>query len=357
MLKQLESKHELFNSADEMLAPENLSHLLQRKVSRVDCQPFKPSDGFSGNQMYQVTADDKLLVMKCLMPTVDWIAIATDDHQCRSVRVWQYGLLDRIRPYMDHAILAACRDRDDYAILMYDVSDGLFAGKEITTKTIHTLLDSLAAMHAMFWEDDTLNNFDLGLCGAEQLVRMCWPIHFDRYRHDTQSLEYLSKGWEALFELLDADVRNTLQSLMNNPHPLFDTLASFPSTFIHADYRTGNLALMPETNQIVAFDWQDAGYAPATICLSWFLMSGSISTMRDKAAEYYRQQLVMRLGSRFDQRMWQRMLEVGYLVDVLRKGCWHAMFAVSYPDEAFGKEMRQSVDSYNAIVRNGSKWL
>ena len=169
--------------------------------------------------------------------------------------------------------------------------------------------------------------------------------------------DYITNGWEALFELVETDVRDSLQSLLKNPQPLFDALANYPSTLVHGDYRTGNLAVLPETNQVVALDWQWSGYAPAIICLCWLVMTAEFLQIQDEAAEYYRTQLAARLGDRFDPDWWQSMYEVGCLVDVLRKGCWHAYFALYSDDEEFRSNLRRSVDSYNAIVRKGLKWL
>ncbi|MEZ4608666.1 MAG: hypothetical protein R2838_00155 [Caldilineaceae bacterium] len=40
------------------------------------------------------------------------------------VALWQHGLLDQLKPAIDHAILG-CADGDDWFILMRDVSTGL----------------------------------------------------------------------------------------------------------------------------------------------------------------------------------------------------------------------------------------
>jgi Phosphotransferase enzyme family len=353
----IEEKHNVLASIEEMLSPETLGALLKRRVAQVNCQRFDSSDSFSGSQLYRVTVDSERLVMKRSYPTRDWSLIATNDYLCRSVRVWQYGLLDRFQLHMDHAILAVCRDKDGYAILMQDVSDGLFRGKEITRSTIYRLLDALAAMHAMFWENADLKGPELGLCTVEQTVKALWPAYCERYRHDARAVEYISSGWAALFELVQSDVRDAMQSLMENPQPLWAKLAQFPSTLIHGDYRLANLAWMPKSNRIVVFDWQHAGYAPAVICLSWFIMTGDVFQMQDTATEYYLNQLSMRLGHKFNPDLWQQMVEVGNMVDVLRKGCWHALFATTSKDEGVRRLLKQSVVTYNDIVRKGLRWL
>ncbi len=356
MIKQLEAKYTLFDSVEAMLASETLSGILNRRVSQIGCQPFASSEAFSGSQLYKVTADDVRLVMKRINLSQDWISIVAEDRLCRSVRVWQYGLLDRIQPHMDHAIIAACSDGDEYALLMHDVSEGLFDHKEITPQTIYTLLDALATMHAMFWEDEALKAPELGLCTPNQMVKNFWTEHLPRYRHDTKATEYIIAGWDAFFDMVQPDIRDAVQRLMEDPQPLFRKLAQLPATLVHGDYRLANLALMPKTNQVIAFDWQHAGYAPATMCLSWFIMGGEEVGVYE-AAEYYRQQLVKHLGHRFDSDLWQQMLELGCMADALRKGNWHALFSVSHSDEPVRLRMRESVYALSDAIRKGLNWL
>ena len=358
MMEKYEAKYTLFDSLEELLSPDTLSNLLGCPVSTVSCRPFEYSNGFSGNQLFNIDAQGHKLVMKVMRPAVDWLAIRTNDHRCRAVRVWQYGLLDRIQPHMQHAILAACQNGVEYGILMQDLSDKLISfDQEITPQMVCPMLDALARMHAIFWEAEYLNFDELGLCEIMNVTPNFWPKMLDHYRHDPNILAKLKKGWEALFELMQPDVRDALQSLMDNPQPLFDTLAKFPSTFIHSDYRLDNMAWMADTHELFVFDWQFAGRAPATIGACWFLMSSGLFNKQWEYAEYYRQRLTNYLGDRFDPGLWQPMLELGCLVDVLRKGYWHALFSVTGEDEAYKAHMRKSVDSYNDLVRKGLEWI
>jgi len=358
MMGKYETKYTLFDSLAAMLSPETLSSLLGCTVSRVACRPFEYSNGFSGNRLFNVEADAHKLVLKILRPAFDWLAMGTKDQRCRAIRVWQYGLLDRIRPHMQHAILAACRDADEYGILMQDLSAGLIPfGQEVTPQLVYPMLDALARMHAIFWDDENLYADELGLCQPVKVASSFWPRMLDNYRHDPVIVAKLKKGWEALFELVEPDVRDALQSLMDNPQTLFDTLAKYPSTFVHSDYRLDNLAWMADTHELFVFDWQNAGIAPATIGMSWFVMSGGLFDRQDEYVEYYRRQLTKYLDGRLDPGQWQPMLELGCMVDVLRKGNWHAYFSVTGEDEAGKAYMRQSVDSYNDIVRRGLAWL
>ncbi|MBL8161822.1 MAG: hypothetical protein JNJ61_07530, partial [Anaerolineae bacterium] len=103
--------------------------------------------------------------------------------------------------------------------------------------------------------------------------------------------------------------------------------------------------------------WQQASYTPAAIDLMWLLMSGDFFTVWQEGAAYYRQQLAAKLGPRFDPDLWQEMVEVACLVEVLTKGVFHALFAATSEDEGFRNHMKQSVATYSDLVRNAAKWL
>ena len=359
MPKQLEAKYELFDSVETMLSPQSMTDILKRNVSQVSSQLFESAGGASGSQISKVTADDQQLVMKRTNVSEDWLAFAFDDPRCRAVRLWQYGVLDRLQPNMDHAIVAASHNGDDYALLMHDVSAGLFRSNYVSIETLHILLDALAALHATFWEDDGLSDPQLGLCDVETMVTGWWPQHHNRFHHLPDTVDFFSKAWDTLFDMLEPDVRDAIQSLIDNPQPLFERLASYPATLIYGDYRFVNLALLPDTQQLVAFDWQVAGYAPATFCLSWFLRSlkrREIESDYD-GIDYYYQQLVTRLGNRFDPGIWQQMLEVGRLAEGLRTMLLTALWAESAENDEERQRLQQKIDSDNDMVRKGLKWL
>jgi hypothetical protein len=122
-MDRFEPKHALFDNIEEMLSTDVLSDLLKQNILSVECRPFDSHDGFSGNTMSFMQAGDQKLVMKRLRPKYDWKSIASQDHRSRSVLVWQYGLLDRIRPHMEHKIIAALADTAILTIYISEVLD------------------------------------------------------------------------------------------------------------------------------------------------------------------------------------------------------------------------------------------
>jgi len=352
------SKYPILSSITEMLSALTLSELLGYRVSHVTCRPFEASNGFSTNQLFHVEVGGKKLVMKHLRPKTDWLALVSNDHQCRSIRVWQYGLLDIIQPHMQHGILAVCREGDDFAILMNDVSSGLLNGQALTSPIIYHMLDALAAMHATFWEQEALKAGELGLLSVETIFSFIGPLQEEYYQHAPHILEMIQQGRSALFDLVEPDVSKVLQALIEDPQPLRKFMEKFPATFVHTDFRQDNLAIIPDTQALVVFDWQMAGYAPPILDICWLI--GSLPDQLDQHEDYYsyyQQNLSAYLADRFDPNLWQPMLEVGCLLEVLRKGNWHALFAVTSEDVTFRAVMKRSVESYNDIVRKGLAWL
>ena len=114
------------------------------------------------------------------------------------------------------------------------------------------------------------------------------------------------------------------------------------------------------TLQACAFDWQLASYGLMTIDLAWLVNRiGFISrTMAPyQAAQYYRRRLEHYLGYEFDRSQWQAMLELGFLADTLRFGCFAAYFCINFESETRRAYLRSELHDYDFQIRAGVKWL
>ncbi len=359
-------RYDLYNSIGEMLAPQTLSEVLGSPVSYVRCQPM--AGGFSGGRLMVVELDgnpNTRLVLKHMSPDWDWGMRASNDHVCRSVTLWQHGLLDRLLPFVDHVTLACAYDEGhsegSWAILMRDVAATLLPGDRTRNAAeIRLLLEALAAIHATFWQAPELTEPELGLGDLANLVQAFSPATGQRLASDVNLLpNMLVEGWELLQGVLEPDVVDTLTELVANPQPLYGALTRQPYTLVHGDFRSENLALQAEQRGVVVFDWQHAGYAAATVDLAWLLGTPQVKASplsTGEATEYYRQHLARHLGSRFDTGGWQQLLELGRLVEVLRKGCFTAWFSAQGNGENKATESAL-LDNYNDYVRAGVKWL
>src|SRR3954447_17059617 len=128
-------KHSLYKTMDELLTPETFSHLAGRKISSLTCVPYGPLSSWSGSIFTSIKTNDGeglSYLLKEVSYKQDWMMRHSNDRFCRSVTLWQAGLLDQLKPEIEHSVVACVKEEGDeahsWAILMHDVSAGNMAG-------------------------------------------------------------------------------------------------------------------------------------------------------------------------------------------------------------------------------------
>ena len=354
------SKYTLFDSVQEMLAPEMLSELLSKRVTRVDCQPMNGHSGLAGGQLDYIDTNVGRFVLKRMSLESDWIMVASQDSQCRAVRLWQYGLLDRVLPHLEHPIIAGAQQDHTWAMLMEDLTGSFFAwDKPIPRRLVPVFLDGLARLHATFWNDPYLHDVHLGLCDLTSLIDQTSPRKTRNYIGNQLGVlpDWITGGWQVMEELLDPDVFLLMSNLTENPGPLEEALSRYPFTLLHGDYRSENLAHL-KPDRPFAIDWQEAACSLMTIDLAWFinwvLREGEAL---DQAVSTYRQSLEAYLVAPFTDADWQAMIDLGTLIDVLRSTCFVAYWS-RHSDIAKDRiRDERVVKRRNQQVRNAMRWL
>ncbi|MEZ4867610.1 MAG: phosphotransferase [Caldilineaceae bacterium] len=356
-------KYKLYASLDGLLAPETITKLTGESVKYVRCLPME--GGFSGSSLLRIEASGEKSARRFVLKRMalqDWIMDASNDQDCRSVTLWQSGLLDRLQPTIRHAILGCAYDGDEWALLMDDVGATLLPELPYSADQIYFLLDALATLHATFWEAPELTDSELGLCTSEGILQTFTPTTGRRFADVSSPIpKLLAKGWPLLQELVAPDVVDVLDRLYTDFQPLCKALARYPMTLVHSDFRGPNLGIAWQPSpQTILFDWQLAGYSAATIDLTWFYSTPNVlfsPVTLDDATEYYRQRLAEQLGMRFNHDWWQPLLALGQLVNVLRRACLKAHSAVHHADEANRIMDRKVLDIYSEQVRAAVQWL
>jgi len=359
MSKLLEPKYTLFDNIEEMLAPGTLSDLLSRSVTRVACQSMNGHSGLAGGRLSYVDTNLGRFVLKQMSIDSDWIMFASADEQCRAVRLWQYGLLDQLRPHLEHQVIACAHDKAGWAILMRDLTGHVYGwDKPMAPDLVPVFLDRLARLHAAFWNDARLPDPRLGLCDPAQLLDQTSLPMAEQHRNLSMGVipEWIRGGWEVMEELLGPEVFAQMRSLTENPQPLIEALNRYPPTLLHGDYRAANLA---HPDQPVAFDWQEATRSLMTIDLAWFAKEGCVrNTMGQvQAINFYRERLEAYLNQRFDDAEWQAMLHLGFLVDALRSTCFPAYWYQHTDDPDDRPRLEMEVKMRNQQVRDALRWL
>jgi hypothetical protein len=95
-------------------------------------------------------------------------------------------------------------------------------------------------------------------------------------------------GWARLPSLAP-DVADAVVALAVDPSPLVDALQTCPRTFLHGDWKMGNLGSLPDGTTIL-LDWAVPGAGCPTLELAWYLAlnSARLPHSKEDAATYYR---------------------------------------------------------------------
>ncbi len=330
----------------------------------VHCRPFNTHLSRSGSSLLDIETTDgqtpRHYILKRVSLECDWIMRVTEDCQCRSVALWQSGLLDRLKPTIEHGIIACARDRVGWAILIHNMTAALLpVDQPLSTTDNKRLLDGIAAMHATYWNATELANPALGLCSLPVMLRALSP---DTVRKELASYNVsaheLVEGWDLLFTGVEPEVADMLHRLIANPQPLCDALARYPQTLMHGDLQLSNLGLdRTQPSGVVILDWQLAAIAPPTLDLYWYVGKEETPSATKASIEYYRQQLAHHLGQRFDEGEWRPMLELGRLAHLMRVGGWLAFQAIRDPSEEARRYARAHLSHLLESVRTTAKWL
>jgi len=261
-----------------------LDELLAGATSR---EVLAHPDGKSGVLFERVVIDGERFVVKHLHVDDDWIMRATGDVRCRPLVVWRSGLLDRLPASIDHAIVGVAdglgRNGWGAAILMRDVAPWLVPEGDalLDPEQEARLLDHMAELHAAFWgwEDD---------CGLATLG--------SRYTYFTPMLTELEAGRATVVPRIvgegwgrAAASMPDIIALRDEPWDLIAALEALPQTFLHGDWKLGNLGSHPDGRTIL-LDWAVPGAGTCLSELGWWLALNTrrLPSGKDGNIELYR---------------------------------------------------------------------
>jgi Phosphotransferase enzyme family len=254
-----------------MAATESAQELLARASSRSEVQP---GDGRSGSRFERVRIDGESYFVKHLSPASDWIMRCMDDHVHRPYLAWRSGIMDRAPGSIDHAVVAmqvsGAGDDAVLTMVMRDVGACLVPeGDTVVPVSQHYgFIAHMADLSCGFWGwDDTI-----GLATMEQRIRFFAP---DNIAAELQAAEVpgpiaaAQAGWRSLSSRSPA-LSSIARLLHDSPGLVTGPLAALPSTFLHGDWKMGNLGTHPDGRTIL-LDWAYPGPGPACWELCWYL--------------------------------------------------------------------------------------
>jgi len=245
--------------------------LLARVASR---QSVPPGDGRSGAAFERVTVDGTAYFVKRLSPASDWVMRVTGDHVHRPYLAWQAGIMDRAPGCLDHTMVAMEVEGADgdavLTMLMHDVGGFLVPpGDTVVPPGQHAgFIAHMAALSAAFWEWDD----DIGLTTMAQRLRFFAP---DNIAGELTADEVpapiaaAAAGWTALPGRSPL-LAHAARLVHDRPELITGPLARTPHTFVHGDWKMGNLGTHPDGRTIL-LDWALPGSGPACWDLCWYL--------------------------------------------------------------------------------------
>ncbi len=252
----------LADSVDELLAG-------ARRIGE-----HRSADSRSGARFEDVEVDGERCVVKFVHPDHDFTMRVSGDVGCRPKRVWEAGLMDLAPDIIDHATLGAApwgRNGWGVALLMRDVSDALFPpGDDRITEEQHLrLLDHCAAMGSRMWgwHDD----LDL----LPHRLRWAWfgPVELEgeaALGYPERVPQIAADGWRRFADRAPVDIVLLIEELRRRPATLSVALLDTPQTFLHGDWKLGNLGTGAD-GRTVLLDWAYPGEGPVAHELSWYL--------------------------------------------------------------------------------------
>jgi hypothetical protein len=363
-------KHALYKSIEEMIRPETLNKMEHKTFTATQLAPFQGL-GFSasGSKFLAVrtangNGNGPRYVIKRVSREWDWIMNTTGDRYGRTTTLWQYGILDRLPPEIEHTVVACAMDGTGRAILMHDVTELLLPESEqpISEEENEIILDAMAALHAAFWEDPILDHPALNLGPLEQafnwasqeMARQLWVVC------PHEALVRVIEGWDLLAEYVEADVAELLRALVRDPSPLCTALTRFPQTLVHHDMRMANLGVVHgASSRLLLLDWMRAVATAPAIDLAWYLISVpyELFMMKELLIEMYKQRLTQRIGNRFDESLWQPQMELGFLAVLLQTVGFKAWFVKHSKHEKHRIREQALLAWCSEHARTWAKWL
>ena len=232
-------------------------------------------DGKSTSTFERVTVEGQYYFLKRLSPATDWIMRVTGDLVHRPYLVWQAGIMDRVPACIDHAVVAMEIDGDGddavLSMLMRDVGSHLVPeGDSVVSLAQHArFIDHLAQLSVAFW------NFEApveGLTTMPERLRFFDPVNVARelaVPEPPGPIVAADAGWRALPERSPL-LSEVARAVWDDPAVLSRPLSATPATFLHGDWKMGNLGSHPGGRTIL-LDWAYPGTGPACWDLCWYL--------------------------------------------------------------------------------------
>jgi len=276
-------------------------------------EDVRPSDARAGAEYRRVTADGRAYFLKRLSPATDWIMRVTGDRVHRPYLVWRAGIMDKAPGCIDHTVVAmdltGTGEEAVLSVLMRDIGQCLVPpGDARVAQAQHeAFLTHMAELSAAFWGWVD----DIGLTTMAQRLRFFAPdnIAGELSAADVpEPIAAAAAGWQRLRER-SALLWDIARLAHRRPEVIIGPIAETPATFLHGDWKMGNLGSHPDGRTIL-LDWAYPGSGPACWDLCWYLALNRARLPESKEATIGRYRAALEAIGISTAPWWERQLDL-----------------------------------------------
>jgi hypothetical protein len=203
--------------------------------------------------------DGSCVIVKRFDPTVDLVMQMTGDTRGREVEMWQRGILDGLPPTVLHASLDGWYDDRGGVLVMRDLGDAVLTWDSVVTREqAATMFRAVADLHDTF-----RGRAPTGLTPLDQVLGLFEPRRIRAFAGNALA-DYALRGWEYWPEVAPGEVGDRVLALAQDTTPLTEACRSLPSTLLHGDLATVNMAFEADRpGCLTLIDWGVAAAGPA----------------------------------------------------------------------------------------------
>lgn len=259
-----------------------------------DREPLVRADGLSNVPMERLVLDGQRCVLKHTSTELDWVMRMANDTVCRAAKVWELGLLDTIAPHVDSLVLGIGYDdaAASWGVLMRDASGEFLeeGAAPIPVDRQAGFLRDMAGMHAALWGFEHVP----GLCRPSDIYGLFSPASLAREaeRGPLTGVPSFVDAGRAELERALPEMADDLRLLVVEHDRIVRALAETPQTFVHHDWKGGNLGTRAD-GRTVLVDWAFPGSSAGLADIAWYLACNCdrLLTSKEQVIEDYRTEL------------------------------------------------------------------
>ena len=217
-------------------------------------------DGRSGATLERVLlADGSRVVVKRFDPSVDLVMRLSGDARGREVDFFRRGILDHLPATVLHPVIDGWYEGGRGVLVMRDLGDGVLGWTSVVTRDqARTMLGAVADLHAAF-----LGSAPAGLTQLGSVLSLFEPRRIRPYAGESL-VDYALRGWEYWPEVAPGEVGERVLALAQDTAPLTAACLALPTTLMHGDLATVNMAFEPgRPGCLTLIDWGLATEGPA----------------------------------------------------------------------------------------------